>query len=75
MSNNKPRELIITKFYLLAWIFGLLSVLCVWKNWFVLAGILLIFFVSYSRADYRNPHVDNGNGSNGNDDDSGGLMI
>lgn len=69
MPTDKKREILIRKFYLLAWFFGLLSIFCIWRHWHLAAGILFMFFIAYSRADYIHP---NGSNDNGNDD-AGGL--
>jgi hypothetical protein len=64
-NKKKPIEIKITKFYLLAWVFGLLSLLAFWKNWNVTAVIFFLIFVAYSRADCVYPVDDD---DKGNDD-------
>lgn len=66
----KIKEIRISKFYLLAWLFGLAAVFFFWKGWFITGAIFLIFFWSYSKADYQKPPHDNTN-----DDDSSGLAV
>jgi len=71
MATHKPIKIKITKFYLIAWIFGLLAVITYWKNWLLATGILLMIFFAYSRADYMHPPAEDNGKSGGNDDTDG----
>ena len=76
MPNKKPRELRITKFYLLACVFGVMTLLCVYKDWYFAGAIMLLFTLAYSRADYMCPPIENEQSSSDDDDDTNsGLMV
>jgi len=52
---TKKLEIVITKYYLIAWIYGLLALACVYKGWWIIGIILLFFFFSFSVLDITNP--------------------
>lgn len=55
--DDKVRKvnIVITKYYLLAWLYAIVGLLAAWGGWWIPGGICLFFAVSYSVADYRNP--------------------
>lgn len=59
MATRKV-EIVITKYYIISWIYGLLALLCAYKGWPILTTILLFFFFSFSVADITNPPADTG---------------
>jgi len=56
--EKKVVQLVITKYYLLAWVFGIVSWILFYKNCLVVGIIALIFSIGYSVADmYSVPPV------------------
>lgn len=54
----KKVEIHITKYYLLAWIFGLVGLACQYYEHRIVALILYFFCFAYSIADYQTPPPD-----------------
>ena len=66
--DDKVRKIniVITKYYLLAWLYGLTGIGCIYYNHWIIGSIMLFFFLAYSVADYQNPPKppDENNGDN-----------
>lgn len=52
MGDKKPIHIVITKYYLLAWLSGLIALFLVYENCIFTAAIFVFFFLSYSVADF-----------------------